>query len=244
MSMIQKLVMIPLCIFLFTQCAGTPTPIRKENIQAIHSTKHKKLMIILPGRGDSDKSLVKAGFVSVLHEHYPEFDATVVNAHLGYYRKRIIEQRLLEDVINPAIEKGYQEIWMMGISLGGAGSIKMFEKHHDKIAGIILISPYLGSKGFHKVLNAQLASDSTSSIDSYAKKENDFYTLWRWIMNNESLMRSNRIWLAYGEQDYLDGHESLKTFLDPENTLVLPGKHKIGVFKDLWSEILKRKPFG
>ena len=50
--------------------------------------------------------------------------------------------RLKEDVINPAKEKGYTKIWLVGISLGGLGSLLYAMEHPSDIEGMLVLAPY------------------------------------------------------------------------------------------------------
>ena len=237
-----KFILLPFGFIVLIGCATTPSPIKEKRFTPVVEVSSKRLMIILPGRGDTIESLEKQGFVSTFQKYYPSFETVVVDAHLGYYKKELLEQRLLDDIIIPAIKDGYKEIWMMGISLGGAGSLKIFEKHNDKITGIILISPYSGSKKFHKNLDRYLFGKQDDSLVEKLERENVFFSLWKWIINNDELMNSDRVWLGYGDQDYLKGHENLKKYIGDNKTIVIPGKHKITVFKQIWEQLLSKKP--
>ena len=46
-----------------------------------------------------------------------------VNGHLGYYFTRSLIKRIKEDVLDPAFARGYKEIWFVGTSVGGLGSM-------------------------------------------------------------------------------------------------------------------------
>ncbi|MGE5173202.1 MAG: hypothetical protein ACM3MD_05175 [Betaproteobacteria bacterium] len=60
----------------------------------------------------------------------------VVNAHMGYYLNGTVFTRLKEDVIEPAKARGYDQIWLVGNSLGGYGSIS-----YGNVLRISVITP-------------------------------------------------------------------------------------------------------
>ena len=174
MLLLPKYIFLPFGFILLVGCASTPTPIAEKRFIAPIQVDDKSLLIILPGRGDTIESLEEEGFVEIFHQFYPNIDAVIIGAHLGYYKKNMIEERLIEDIILPAIESGYKKIWIMGISLGGAGALKMFEKHNDKLTGIVLIAPYSGSKKFHNNLTNFVAGRDIDKATKSLKKKRRF----------------------------------------------------------------------
>ena len=66
--------------------------------------------------------------------------------HFGYYLRRTAIERLREDVIVPAQRKGYGEIDLVGISLGGFGALYYAMHHPGEIARLFLLAPYLGEQ--------------------------------------------------------------------------------------------------
>ena len=55
-------------------------------------------------------------------------------------------ERLATDVIAPAKARGYDEIWMMGPSMGGFGSLFYARAHTTDITGVLSIAPFLGDE--------------------------------------------------------------------------------------------------
>ena len=91
----------------------------------------KTLLIMLPGRGDRASSFVTAGFVDIADRH--QFDVLAVDAHFGYYAERILVERLHEDIIAPAKARGYENIWLLGISMGGLGALLYAAEYPNEI---------------------------------------------------------------------------------------------------------------
>ena len=79
---------------------------------------------MLPGRGDRGEVFVREGFEKAGQRL--GFDTIMVDAHFGYYMKRSLIPALDEDIIQPALEAGYENIWLLGVSMGGFGSLLYF----------------------------------------------------------------------------------------------------------------------
>ena len=67
---------------------------------------HRTLLVLLPGIRDTQEDFVRHGFVAAVHDRGLEVDVVTVDAHLGYYTREMIAERLLEDVVRPARERG------------------------------------------------------------------------------------------------------------------------------------------
>ena len=106
------------------------------------------LLVLLPGVGDTPDDLIRHGMVEMVRERGIAADVVVADAHYGYYRTRQTVQRLWQDVIAPARSKGYQGVWLAGISIGGLGALlygsAIEHGEQDPVTGVLSIAPYLG----------------------------------------------------------------------------------------------------
>jgi pimeloyl-ACP methyl ester carboxylesterase len=102
------------------------------------------LVIFIPGLGDGPDTFVDHHFPRALHRSGARCDSVAVDATYRYYFGGAIAEVLHEDVLAPAIARGYREIWLVGISLGGLGAALLARAHPDAIAGLVLLSPFLG----------------------------------------------------------------------------------------------------
>lgn len=105
------------------------------------------LVVFLPGRGDTPEHFLRNRFPEELQRAGSRCAMVGADAHLGYYFQRTVIDRLREDVIEPARKRGFEEIWLVGISLGGLGSLLYTKERPGEIAGIVAIAPYLGEEG-------------------------------------------------------------------------------------------------
>ena len=104
------------------------------------------LVVFLPGRGDTPEHFGRNGFPEELQRAGSRCAMIGADAHLGYYFERTVVDRLREDVLEPARKRGFEEIWLAGISLGGLGSLLYTKEHPGEIAGIVAIAPFLGDE--------------------------------------------------------------------------------------------------
>ncbi len=224
-------------------CASTPIPMASLNYAHSTTTASKRLLILLKGMGDSAKDIENAGFIDAIRDRAIDIDVIIPNAHFGYYKNKSLPLRLEEDFIQPAIDAGYNEIWLMGMSLGGLGSLLYSSCCFEKISGIILIAPYSGDSQLHEALAAQVALEDTQNLADKLDFDPDFIAVWQWLFDNSKRLQEGNIWLAHGDEDRLSGHELLASLLPKSRYVVIPGRHRLKVFKKLWETILSRSPF-
>ena len=127
-----------LILYLFLAgCFGmAPTEVPLPTIETANGeARNDTLVIMLPGRGDRADAFIREGFEKAGQEH--GFDTIAADAHFGYYMKRILLPRLHEDIVVPAREAGYKNIWFLGISMGGFGSLLYASENPDQVDGLI-----------------------------------------------------------------------------------------------------------
>ena len=198
------------------------------------SATGRALIVMLPGMGDRAETFATQEFLEIGRQN--NFDTLSVDAHFGYYRDGSVVTRLHEDVIQPARERGYDSIWLLGISMGGYGSLLYAEAHPDEVDGLILLAPYLGGD---KIISEVLAAEDLQSWSPGGGDYPDHEALvWRWLQREMAEPGGKPIVLAYGNSDRLAGaYGPLLTGIDPSHVFTRDGKHKWTTWKPLWSRI-------
>jgi pimeloyl-ACP methyl ester carboxylesterase len=131
----------------FLQCAA---PL--SSLAYVSAMPREVLVIFLPGIGDFAEDFESRGFIESLEQSELKADAIAVDAHYGYYARRSLHERLAEDVVLPARSRGYSQIWLVGISMGGIGAALVTSRYTERYrqpascAGICLRHP--SSPGF------------------------------------------------------------------------------------------------
>lgn len=199
------------------------------------------LIVFLPGRGDTAEDFVSNGFFKAVRERELPWDLVSVDAHAGYYMKEILAERLDVDVIQPALDRGYKEIWLVGVSMGGLGAMIYAQNHPGKIAGIVAIAPYMGGDAIIKqVRNAgglrHWAGDESGG--SYETR------LWQWLQAYiDRPEKRPELYLMYGDRDKLsNAHNLLAGILPAEKVHVIEGGHKWVTWAKLWTGLLETSP--
>lgn len=124
------------------------------------------LVVFLPGRGDTPEHFVRNGFPEELRRAGSRCAMIGADAHLGYYFEKTVIDRLREDVIAPARARGVEEVWLVGISLGGLGSLLYTKERPGEIAGIVALAPFLGDESADfRAFQSWLAGYATPAPD-------------------------------------------------------------------------------
>lgn len=197
-------------------------------------------MVFLPGRGSDPEEYVTHGFVDRVHAWSTPTDVLLVDAHLGYYYTRTLPERFEQDVL-PAIEaREYDEVWVVGISLGGLGSLFLDRDFPGVFDRLILLAPFLGDDAelFQDLTNRGLDGwrDHTAELagDSFQ------YDLWTYLQaNRHDPTFRDRLWMGYGEEDrYAEWHALLAPLVPAEQLFRDPsGDHTWPTWERLWARI-------
>ncbi|HKJ71143.1 MAG TPA: alpha/beta hydrolase-fold protein [Gammaproteobacteria bacterium] len=225
-------------------CAGylpAQAPMETRSYPA-GAERSRALVVFLPGLRDRASDFQARGFVQGLHRHHLAVDAIAADAHVNYYTKGTFKQRLQQDVIRPARDRGYAEIWLVGISLGGFGALRYAQTHPGQITGVLALSPYLGEpEDIRAVLDG-----AAPSPEAKRRANGGFPTdsLWRWLRDRETGTDSGvRIFLGYGrDEEFARACGLMAATLPPGRVLSVAGKHRWSTWKHLWRQFLEGPP--
>ncbi len=197
------------------------------------------LLVLLPGLYDRPRDFNRAHFMDIARAASVPADLMTVNASYAYYRSRTILSRLQTDVIAPARRAGYQQIWLVGISLGGLGALLYLKAHPEDVAGVILMSPYLGET---KLIDRIEASGSLTDWRPNPECGSDsICALWEWLReySKQAPERRTPVLLGYGDRDrFAAAHRLLAEALGRQRTVTVDGGHDWGTWQQLWRQFL------
>jgi pimeloyl-ACP methyl ester carboxylesterase len=207
----------------------TPTPMRAVDYAAARQPA-KCLFVLLPGMGDHAETFERRGFVKALRKSGLSIDIRAADATIGYYMKGTMLERFSTDVMAPAKARGYREIWLLGPSMGGFGSLFYARAHTDDITGVLAIAPYLGDRTLIEEIT--LAGGlknwrAPERIDEMNEK-NFQREMWRWLQAvTQGKEAAPLIFAGYGSSDKLRAADSLLTAeLPPSRVFLTYGKHE------------------
>ncbi len=203
---------------------------------------HERLFVFLRGIGGSHHSFEQEGLVADVWARDLPFDMAAPNAHFGYYERRNLVLRLKEDVIDPARARGVRKIWLVGVSMGGLGALLYLKERPGDIAGVYLISPFLGTQYFLDEIRTA-GGVNRWNPGSYSAELDWERTLWHWLKTDLSAHRGKIVFLGYGTEDtYRSGPQLLDALLPPNHVYAIGGAHDYQTFKTLWKVFLEDCP--
>ena len=221
------LIMIQLAFVVGCAARGDVTkPIPTQFIAA--PQKAQRVVVMLPGRGDDLGGLQKRDTAQIIQQEWPDADVILAGLTMPYYTDGVAAQRLHEEVIAPLKHRGYQQIWLAGISLGGMGALLFDHDYPGEVDGLLLLSPYLGKADVQREIREAggLAKWKPGPEKSVGPKT---FTreLWRSIKQwSNNPARRQSVWLAYGDNERLrDPIEMMSPQLPANHVIMLPGHH-------------------
>ncbi len=197
------------------------------------------LIVLLPGVGDRPETFQEKGFVDAVRERNINADLVAVRAHFGYYQARNIIERLHQDVILPAQAKGYRNIWLVGISLGGWGSVLYAQQHQQEVSGMLLLAPFLGEREVFEEIRAAGGLDAWRP--AFVHPEDDQRLGLAWLADFKQAQAPLKLHLGYGKNDrFAKPNGLIGARLPPDQVQVIPGGHDWRTWLKLWQRFLDR----
>ena len=209
--------------------------------------RNKGLIVFLQGLGGTTncftaghKCFEAEGFVEAVRIRELPYDMAAPGTHFGYYKDRTLGERLRTDVILPAKERGYERIWLVGVSMGGLGSL-LYKKHHPQdVDGVLALGPFVG---YDKILDEIISAGGVQQWQPGRFDENKDWQrmMWQWLKEREGKENPAPIFLGYGTKDpYVKGHKLLASTLPPEHVISVRGWHSFSTFRKIWEIFLDR----
>jgi pimeloyl-ACP methyl ester carboxylesterase len=247
---VAALTMSLLSLLTLSGCFSLPPPIDPIPVREMRASSgsHERLVIVMPGRGDDLATLQEFGIAAAIQQSLPDADVLLVEATLSYYMDGKLVQRLQEQVIKPARERGYREIWIAGASMGGLGVLMYEHEYPNELAGLVLMAPYMGGGSLQREIRKAggLASWDPGPRPAALDRENLMREEWRvvksWLTDTQ---RAQRVWLICGQEDRLrSAAEIVATALPADHVLRPEGGHKWAVWSPAAAEAFAKAERG
>ena len=192
------------------------------------------VLAMVPGAYFKTGDFVAHGFLDALRRR--GWDGTAMEADLSSeaYLDRDVAERL-HAIVRPVAGA---RLWLLGISLGALGALLYAQSGLAAVEGIVLLAPYLGSRGLVAEVSAAggLAAWEPGAIGAI-----DFE---RRMMAGLKVGLPPRLHLGYGTADrFAPASRLLAAELPPERVVVNDGGHDWTSWQRLWAGVLDRGLF-
>lgn len=198
-----------------------------------------RLVVVLPGRGDDVQALRESGIAPAIQSAWPDADVVLTGLGFAYYMQGRAPQRLHDEVIVPARARGYREVWLIGASMGGMGTLMYDRAYPGDADGLVLLAPYLGDRSLVKDIRTRgLRQWDAGPVPAEVDAGNYQRELWRHLQGWQAdPARTRSVWLGYGAEDRLaDAMPPLAGLLPADHVVVAEGGHAWKV----WSPLARR----
>jgi len=224
-----------------------PVPMRAVDYPAPQGGA-RCLLVFLPGMGDDAEAFQQNGFVDEVRRRGLSADIVAANATIGYYSRGVFADRLAIDVIAPRRARGYQQLWLVGPSMGGFGTLFYSRQHTSEVTGVFAIAPYLGDRDLIDEVYRAGGLARWQGPPRVEKMTPDNYQreMMRWL---QAVTRGQEpaptLNLGFGDQDKLRrSDELLAAQLPPEHVFRTEGNHNWVPWRRLFGQFLDRSAFG
>jgi pimeloyl-ACP methyl ester carboxylesterase len=202
------------------------------------------LAILLPGALQQPEEFMRAGFVDAVRRRRLALDLALVDPGLQFIGEATdgtALQRLHESVVQPARAKGYDAIWIAGISLGGFMALKYVDSYPGNVAGLCLLAPYPGNR---IVTNEITAAGGLARWQAENAGDDAEYRMWRWLRQRAPDRSGPQLYLGYGLEDrFAAGQRMMAQALVADDVDTIDGGHDWPVWLRLWENFLERRTF-
>jgi pimeloyl-ACP methyl ester carboxylesterase len=225
-----------------------PVPMRSVTWAQRAAGHARCLVVFLPGLGDDAEDFERHGLVAAVQQRGLSVDLIAAGATVGYYARGTFVSRLAADVVGPARARGYYaEVWLIGNSMGGLGTVYYARDHTAEITGVLALAPYLAEPELIREIEDQGGLAGWQAPPRVAEMTEDNYQreLWRWL---RAVTRGQEpgpdLYLGFGRSDKLARQdELLAEALPDDHTFLIPGAHDWTTWRRLFEQFLDGSDF-
>lgn len=219
-----------------------PAPMRSVAWQRSAAAPARCLVVFLPGMGDDAEDFERHGFVADMVRRGLSVDMVAGNATIGYYARGTFLERTAHDVVGPARARGYREVWLIGMSLGGIGTLYYSRAHLGEVTGVLALAPYLGDRPLIDEIDDQggLATWQAPPRADVLTPDNYQREIWRWLQAlTRGRERGPDIYVGFGRSDKLAREDTLLAeALPDDHVYLIPGTHDWTTWRRLFDQFI------
>ncbi|WP_018605156.1 alpha/beta hydrolase [Uliginosibacterium gangwonense] len=198
------------------------------------------LLVFLQGAYTTPEDFLSHGFVAQLRQRRIAADVILADVNPLFVSEHIIVERLHQDVIAPAIQNGYDSIWLMGVSLGAFCALAYAARHAYRLQGLCLLSPYPGTQDVLRPIR------DAGGLKPWAQTpvqptEDEEHAVWRWLADYDKKIQQPQLWMGTGDKDrFLAGQKMMAGQLPSSQVHYIPGDHGWAEWESLWQMFLNQ----
>jgi pimeloyl-ACP methyl ester carboxylesterase len=192
---------------------------------------------LLSGSYTEPEDFVREGFVEAVRGRRIEAELVLAGVRAAYFADGSVVDRIRAAVLQPLRARGFDRIWIAGISLGALAALCHAARHEEEAERRVLLSPYPGTRD---VLREIAAAGGLASWASTARAQDDLEReAWRWLAGGGARRAAVECW--YGAADrFVEGQRMIAAALAPGTVHEVAGGHDWKDWRGMWNEFLER----
>ena len=196
--------------------------------------KPRHVIALLTGTYSEPEDLVREGFAAAVAERGLHAEIVMAELRAAWFADGTIVQRIREHVVRPAKARGFDRLWLGGISLGALSALSYASRHEDDLEGLILLSPYPAAREVLREVDAAGGLDRWKpAIPAEGDLERE---AWSWLATRG---RRLPVHCWYGTEDrFAEGQKRIGDALAAERVHARPGGHDWPAWRRFWNEFL------
>ncbi|HEY3920320.1 MAG TPA: alpha/beta hydrolase-fold protein [Stellaceae bacterium] len=200
------------------------------------------LLVLLPGVGIGAADFVAHNFVAMLHAGEAAVDLVIAAAETDHYLDGTITGRLIA-MLAEQCPRHYRRLWLGGISLGGLGALLAASTGRIETAGVILLSPFLGTPGL--IAEIERAGGLAAWEPGAVAANDGERRVLAWLKDHLAAGHPlPHLQLGYGRSDrFAAAAALLAQKLCARQVHRVEGGHDWPTWTALWQRILDERPF-
>ena len=192
------------------------------------------LLVLLPGAYMTAADFATAGFFDAIARRRLALDLVAVDLDLEAISSGAALPALQAQILAPARQQGYSQVWLGGISLGGLLALCHNADTPGDVDGLCLLAPYPGSR---LTTNAIARAGGLAVWQASAEELTDpEFRAWQWLQKPPA---DFPVFVGYGTEDrFAAGMAQIAGCFPEESRCAIPGDHDWPAWQLLWEHFL------